>query len=83
MSMGNPHSIIFVDDLDHMEPAFATVGPLMEKHPMFPQKVSVCICISVDVFVYDDALTHPFALTPIYYFLFEFLSSVNCLNTPC
>ena len=40
VSMGNPHSIIFVDDLDRMEPSFATVGPLMEKHPMFPQKVN-------------------------------------------
>ena len=40
VSMGNPHSVIFVDDLDKMDPSFATVGPLMEAHPMFPQKVN-------------------------------------------
>jgi diaminopimelate epimerase len=40
VSMGNPHAVFFVDDLDKMDPAFATVGPVMEKHPMFPERVN-------------------------------------------
>jgi diaminopimelate epimerase len=40
VSMGNPHSIVFVDDIDSMDPPFATVGPLFEKHPQFPQKIN-------------------------------------------
>lgn len=40
VSMGNPHAITFVEDLDTMEPPFSTIGPLFEKHPMFPEKVN-------------------------------------------
>ena len=40
VSMGNPHCIIFVESLDEMDPSFATVGPMVERHAMFPQKVN-------------------------------------------
>jgi diaminopimelate epimerase len=40
VSMGNPHSVIFVDDLDNMNPTFDTIGPLIEKHSAFPQKIN-------------------------------------------
>jgi diaminopimelate epimerase len=40
VSMGNPHTVTFVEDLETMDPSFSTVGPLFEKHPMFPEKVN-------------------------------------------
>lgn len=40
VSMGNPHSIIFVEDLDSMDPPFSVIGPLAEKSPVFPEKVN-------------------------------------------
>jgi len=40
VSMGNPHSIIFVDSFASMIPPFPTVGPLVEKHVMFPERVN-------------------------------------------
>eukprot|EP00607_Mallomonas_marina_P008492 CAMPEP_0182416626 /NCGR_PEP_ID=MMETSP1167-20130531/985_1 /TAXON_ID=2988 /ORGANISM="Mallomonas Sp, Strain CCMP3275" /LENGTH=337 /DNA_ID=CAMNT_0024589569 /DNA_START=30 /DNA_END=1043 /DNA_ORIENTATION=+ len=40
VSMGNPHAITFVSDLDHMNPAFEVVGPVMECHPVFPEKIN-------------------------------------------
>jgi diaminopimelate epimerase len=41
VSMGNPHAVIFVSSLDNMNPEFATVGPLLEHHINFPQRVNV------------------------------------------
>ena len=38
VSMGNPHAIVFVDDLDAVD--LATVGPLFESHPAFPAKTN-------------------------------------------
>ncbi len=32
--------VIFLPDLDSMSSAFATVGPAMESHPAFPQRVN-------------------------------------------
>ena len=40
VSMGNPHAIIFVEDLERMSPAFSTFGPAVESHPQFPQRVN-------------------------------------------
>ena len=40
VSMGNPHAIIFFDDLKEMQPAFNLLGPAVENHPMFPQRVN-------------------------------------------
>jgi len=39
VSMGNPHAIIFVDDLEALE--FEKVGPLLEVHPAFPAKSNI------------------------------------------
>ena len=38
VSMGNPHSVLFVDDTDSLDlPSF---GPDFENHPMFPNRVN-------------------------------------------
>ncbi len=39
VSMGNPHVVIFVDDLEHVE--LATWGPAIESHPAFPERTNV------------------------------------------
>ncbi|AOU96645.1 diaminopimelate epimerase [Acidihalobacter yilgarnensis] len=39
VSMGNPHAILRVDDLDAAP--VARLGPLIEAHPRFPQRVNV------------------------------------------
>lgn len=38
VSMGNPHSVIFVDDVERFP--IETYGPVSEKHPFFPAKVN-------------------------------------------
>ena len=38
VGMGNPHAITFVDDLDALD--LAAVGPIFEKHPVFPAKTN-------------------------------------------
>lgn len=40
VSMGNPHAIIFVDDLE-ADVNLSTDGPALEKHPAFPAKTNV------------------------------------------
>jgi diaminopimelate epimerase len=39
LSMGNPHAVVFVDDVDAAP--VATLGPLLEAHPAFPNKTNV------------------------------------------
>ena len=39
VSMGNPHVVFFVDDLDAAP--VTTAGPVLEHHPLFPQAVNV------------------------------------------
>ncbi len=39
VSMGNPHAVIMVDDIDTAP--LDTVGAAIEKHPRFPEKVNV------------------------------------------
>ena len=39
VSMGNPHCVIFVDDVDHL--AVADIGPLIENHELFPERINV------------------------------------------
>ncbi len=39
VSMGNPHCIIYVDDLDSFP--VATYGPLIENHQLFPRRTNV------------------------------------------
>lgn len=42
VSMGNPHCVIFVDDVDGMD--IEAVGRLFEKHEMFPEQVNTEFC---------------------------------------
>lgn len=39
VSMGNPHLVIFVDKISEVD--INTVGPALEKHPLFPDRVNV------------------------------------------
>jgi len=39
VSMGNPHAVLRVDDLDSAP--VERIGPLLERHPRFPQRVNV------------------------------------------
>ncbi|WP_287127121.1 diaminopimelate epimerase [Desulfobacter sp.] len=39
VSMGNPHAVIFVNDLSLVD--IETIGPMVENHPRFPEKTNV------------------------------------------
>lgn len=39
VSMGNPHLVIFVNDVTKVD--LSTVGPLLEKHSLFPNRINV------------------------------------------
>lgn len=39
VSMGNPHAVVFVKDLDQLD--FTTAGPAIETHPQFPDRTNV------------------------------------------
>ncbi len=39
VSMGNPHCVIFVDDVDHF--TVGDIGPLIENHQLFPERINV------------------------------------------
>ena len=39
VSMGNPHAVIFTENIDKLD--LATIGRKIENHPMFPEKVNV------------------------------------------
>ena len=39
VSMGNPHAVIFVDDVDGFE--VTKYGPLIENHELFPRRINV------------------------------------------
>jgi diaminopimelate epimerase len=39
VSMGNPHCVIYVDDVKNFP--VTTIGPLIENHPLFPRRVNV------------------------------------------
>jgi diaminopimelate epimerase len=40
--MGNPHAVQLVDDVDQFP--VAVVGPLIERHARFPQRVNAGFC---------------------------------------
>jgi len=47
VDVGNPHCVIFVDDPATFD--VAGVGPVIERHPFFPNRVNVeFICVEVD-----------------------------------
>jgi diaminopimelate epimerase len=39
VNVGNPHAVIFPDDVDTV--AIAEVGPVLERHPAFPQRANI------------------------------------------
>jgi len=39
VSMGNPHVVFFVEDLDALD--IPVIGPAVERHPLFPEHVNV------------------------------------------
>jgi diaminopimelate epimerase len=51
VSMGNPHAVFFVKDVEAHD--LARTGPLLETHPMFPEKVNISLA----------SVTSRFALT--------------------
>lgn len=38
VSMGNPHAVIFVDDVDAID--LEKIGPKFENHPLFPERIN-------------------------------------------
>ena len=38
VSMGNPHCIVFIDDIDNLD--LKTIGPKFENHAMFPDRIN-------------------------------------------
>lgn len=38
ISMGNPHAVVFMDDVEKLK--LDTIGPVFETHPMFPERVN-------------------------------------------
>jgi diaminopimelate epimerase len=43
VSMGNPHAIFWVDDVDAYD--LGKIGPLLENHPIFPERANITLCV--------------------------------------
>ena len=41
-SMGNPHAVFWVDDVNAYD--LAKIGPLLEHHPIFPERANITVC---------------------------------------
>ncbi len=41
VSMGNPHCVVFVNNIEEAESLAHEYGPLFEKHPLFPNRTNV------------------------------------------
>jgi len=39
VSMGNPHLVIYINDIEQID--LPTIGPLLERHPLFPGRINV------------------------------------------
>src|SRR6202000_2476958 len=46
VSMGNPHAIFWVDDINAYD--LARFGPLLENHPIFPERANITLAHIVD-----------------------------------
>ena len=46
VNMGNPHAIFWVDDVDAYD--LARFGPLLENHPIFPERANITLAHIVD-----------------------------------
>ena len=42
LSMGNPHAIFWVEDVNAYD--LARIGPLLENHPIFPERANISLC---------------------------------------
>ena len=42
VSMGNPHAIFWVDDVNAYD--LDKIGPLLENHPIFPERANISLC---------------------------------------
>jgi diaminopimelate epimerase len=42
LSVGNPHAIFWVDDVNAYD--LAKIGPLLENHPIFPERANISLC---------------------------------------
>src|SRR5689334_22509737 len=42
VSMGKPHAIFWVDDVNAYD--LTKIGPLLENHPIFPQRANITLC---------------------------------------
>jgi diaminopimelate epimerase len=42
VSMGNPHAIFWVDDVNAYD--LARIGPMLENHPIFPERANITLC---------------------------------------
>jgi diaminopimelate epimerase len=42
VNMGNPHAVFWVEDVDAYD--LAKIGPLLEHHPMFPERANITLC---------------------------------------
>lgn len=46
LSMGNPHCVFFVDDLEVVD--LGRVGPMLEHHPLFPERANISLARVID-----------------------------------
>ena len=46
LSIGNPHAVFFVDDVAAID--IATFGPLLEQHPLFPERANIGVAEILD-----------------------------------
>lgn len=46
VNVGNPHAIFYVDNLDDYD--LAQIGPMIEYHPMFPERANISLAQVVD-----------------------------------
>ncbi len=46
VSMGNPHAVFFTADAESIP--LSTVGPILEHHPMFPERANVSVAQVID-----------------------------------
>lgn len=43
VSMGNPHAVVFMNDVEDLP--IEKIGPLFENHPMFPERINTEFCV--------------------------------------
>jgi diaminopimelate epimerase len=46
VSMGNPHAVFFVDDVEAID--LGRIGPMLEHHPLFPERANISVAQVLD-----------------------------------